>query len=62
MKQDKFADAELQLQRVLRRREKALGPDHRETLRTARKLVALYMKQGKRVEAKPLIERAKKMK
>jgi tetratricopeptide (TPR) repeat protein len=53
-----FTDAEPQWVRALEIREKALGPDHPETLRSVNNLALLYNLERRPDDAEPLLKRA----
>ncbi|KAL9105022.1 MAG: hypothetical protein Q9163_000119 [Psora crenata] len=55
--QGKLAEAEKMYQRALKRKEKALGPEHISTLGTVNNLGILYAKQGKLAKAEEMFER-----
>ena len=52
--QGRYGEAELLLKRALAARERVLGPEHPETLRTVGSLGCLYHFQGRFSEAEPL--------
>jgi tetratricopeptide (TPR) repeat protein len=56
-----YAKTEPFLQRALKIREKALGPDHPNTAASLNNLAALYRSMGDYAKAKPLHERALKI-
>jgi hypothetical protein len=51
-------EAKLLFARVVRRKEKLLGPDHEETLDSLEALANVLSRQGKRKEAKSLLGRS----
>jgi tetratricopeptide (TPR) repeat protein len=55
---EKLAEAEGMYHRALAGAEKALGPDHRSTLRVVHSLGVLYSEQGKLAEAEAMCQRA----
>ncbi|MFQ5911655.1 MAG: tetratricopeptide repeat protein [Nitrospinota bacterium] len=58
---NQYAEAIPLVQRSLAIREKALGPDHPNIVKTLNNLAGLYVKLGKREEAAALSARAKAM-
>ena len=56
----KYAEAEAQYKQVIEAEEKALGPEHRDTLNACYNLAYQLGQQGKRDQAKALAERAAK--
>ena len=58
MVQGKLVEAKAMYERVLARKEKALGPEHMSTLRMVNKLGHLHKDQSKLAEAKAMYERA----
>ncbi len=56
--QGKYAEAEPLYKRALAIREKALGPEHPQTVLSFNNLALLYFNQGRYAEAEPLYQRA----
>jgi len=58
--QGKYAEAEAEYKQVIEAEEKALGPEHRDTLNACYNYAYQLALQGKRDQAKTLAERAAK--